>query len=333
MNNRILILIVFIAFGCKNSNSQEKKGKSSSHALNIIQIEEYLNNQAKKDSLHGVVLIADKDQILLKKAFGYKDLESSKKHSVDSSIGLASMSKMFTAISIMELKSQNKIDLDASLGNYLPKIENGFLKDSITVRELLSHTGGVGNYWGFTSDSEQNDFDTLYKLILKKVSIKDHGNFQYSNSDYIILGKIIESISKMSYTAYVENNILRPLEMNNTSVGLPDGGSNSTVDDLFKFSRALRNNQLLPKELIEEMRSKQSNANYGLGFQLNFKGESKIYGHPGGYYLDNTTLGVASALDIIDDRYTVIVLTNRNPGMGGSSVRNFLLDYIASKKI
>jgi len=81
------------------------------------------------------------------------------------------------------------------------------------------------------------------------------------------------------------------------------------------------------------MISKQSEEDYGLGFKLLFKGQSKIYGHPGGSFEDNSPLGIASALDIIDERYTVIVLTNRNPRMGGSKARSFILDYYTSNKI
>lgn len=331
---RLLKIVIFVLFvcSCKNGNKQTDNVYDKNNRTDIVAIEAFLESQSKKDSLNGAILIADGDDILLRKAYGFKDLNHSEKHSVDSKIGLASMPKMFTAICIMKLKSQHKIDLDASLGDYLPTIKNHFLKDSVTVRALLSHTSGLGNYWDYTDESDQGDLDKLYQLIIKNDAVEGHGNFRYSNSGFIVLGKIIESITGISYKAYVENNILKPLEMTSTSAVLPDGGSSSTLDDLMKFSKALRDNLLVSKESLDEMITKQSEANYGLGFQLNFKGQSKIYGHPGGSYEDDTVFGIASALDIIDNKYTVIVLTNRNPGMGGAKARSFILDDLTSLK-
>lgn len=333
MRKLTIIVIIFFCYNCKNEENKSLKNQDRNGQVDISKIEVFLKNQSQKDSLNGTVLIADGEKILLKKAYGFKDLSHTEKHTVDDKIGLASMPKMFTAISILKLKSQGKIDLDASLKNYLPKIKNQLLRDSVTVRELLSHTSGLGNYWDYTTESDQNNLETLYKLIIKNDSLDKIGSFRYSNSGYIVLGKIIESISGTSYAKYVERNILKPLKMNNTESVLPDGGSSSTLDDLLKFSRALRNNQLISQNDFKEMITKQSAANYGLGFQLNFKGQSKIYGHPGGYFEDNSTLGVASALDIIDNKYTVIVLTNRNPTMGGVKARNFILNYLATEKI
>ncbi len=331
MKQLVVLWIVFSTISScntkNNQNSKEDKG-----LIEISKIDNFLENLSHKDSLHGAVLIADGDNVLLKKAYGFKDLNHSEKHTVDSEIGLASMPKMFTAISIMMLKSQDKVHLNASVGDYLPQIENQFLKDSVTVRQLLSHTGGLGNYWDYTTESDQNNLDTLYHLIIQNDSLESHGNFRYSNSGFIILGKIIESVSGMAYNKYVKTKILEPLNMINTQSALPDGGTNSTLDDLFKFSQALRKNKLVKQTDIEEMKTKQSKANYGLGFQLNFIEDSKIYGHPGGYFEENLPLGVASTLDIIDDKYTVIVLTNRNPTMGGVKARNFIFNFIAKKK-
>ena len=320
----------FNYYGCNNKNNQN--GKEDKVLIEINEIDSFLENLSKKDSLHGTVLIADRDNILLKKAYGFKDLNHSERHTIDNKIGLASMAKMFTAISIMVLKSEGKIDLDSSVRDYLPQMGNQFLKDSVTVRQLLSHTSGLGNYWDYTTETDQNNLDTLYHLIVQNDSLESHGNFRYSNSGFIILGKIIESVSGIEYDKYVKNKILEPLNMINTQSFLPDGGNNSTLNDLFNFSQALRSNNLVKQTDIEEMRTKQSKANYGLGFQLNFIGDRKIYGHPGGFFEENSPLGVASALDIIDDKYTVIVLTNRNPSMGGVKARNFILNFIAKKE-
>jgi len=317
----LLILVLSSLLGYTQHLSQADK---------IAKVSRYLSQQAEKDSLHGTVLIADGDSVLLRNAYGFRDLESNEKHSLDGKIGLASMGKMFTGISIMQLEYQGKIDLGKSIGNYLTDIENQFFKDSITVKELLSHTSGLGNYWGYTNDSDQGNSDRLYQLILENETVEEHGKHRYSNSGFIILGKIIESISGKTYEQYVEDNILTPLKMRDTQVGKSDGGGNSTVNDLLKFSKGLRNHQLVAKQKFDPMIQDQMNNNYGLGFTVEVRNESKIYGHRGGFYQENTVIGVASALDIINDSITVIILTNRNPGMGGSEARDFMLNVLTN---
>ncbi|MDC3259791.1 beta-lactamase family protein [Flavobacteriaceae bacterium] len=332
MKNLILVMIILVAIGCKNSNDQVENGKIKNNAINVSEIENYLDHQANNDSLHGVVLIADKEQILLKKAYGYKDLNQSKKHTVDGTIGLASMPKMLTAISIMQLTSQGKIDIDKPIGNYLTDLENTLWKD-ITVKNLLSHTSGLGFYWDYPPEEISTDLDSLYEIIKKRDTEPNERNvFNYSNNGYIVLGKIIQEVSGLSYKEYITKHIINPLKMYDTQLGLPDGGHfESTADDLLKFSKALRNDKLINGEVLNEMKSKQSDVNYGLGFKLEFRNNSKLYGHTGGFASDDSGLGIASGMDIVDERYTVIVLTNRNPAMGGPKARSFILNYLLKK--
>lgn len=331
MKKITVLIMILLTISCKNNKNKPSFNEDGKKQISLIEIDSFLTSQAVKDSLNGVILIADNDEVLFKKAYGFKDLSHTEKHSLESKIGLASMPKMFTAIAIIKLAESGEIKLNNTVGNYLPEIKNQFLKDSVTIRQLLSHTSGLGNYWDYTNESDQKDLDKLYHLIVMNDSLKSHRKFRYSNSGFIVLGKIIESVSKVPYNEFVENNILTPLSMNNTQSVLPDGGSSSTVDDLMKFSKAIRNFELISKSDFDDMITKQSDANYGLGFQLNDKNDKEIYGHPGGYFEENTTLGVASAMDIIDNRYTVIVLTNRNPSMGGVNARNFILNDLTKQ--
>ncbi|MGC6479419.1 MAG: serine hydrolase domain-containing protein [Flavobacteriaceae bacterium] len=332
MKNLLLILSILTITGCKNPNREITKEPPKKNTTTLSEIEEFLDDQAKKDSLHGVVLIADKDQILLKKAFGYRDLNQTTNHTLGGKIGLASMPKMFTAISIMQLASEDKIDIDNPIGIYLKDIENPLWRD-ITVRNLLSHTSGLGFYWDYPPEEISADLDRLYTLIKKRdTTPKRQGVFNYSNNGYIVLGKIIQEVSGLTYEEYLTEHLIEPLKMSNTKLGLPDGGHfTSTADDLLKFSKALRNDKLISREVLNEMKRMQSDENYGLGFKLGFIAKSEIYGHTGGFGSDDTVLGIASAMDIIDDRYTVIVLTNRNPAMGGPKALSFILNYLSKK--
>ncbi len=337
MRNLLCIFfVVILSSGCKNSVLQDdvlqKSRKESNQVVkDISEIRLFLENQEKAGRLHGTVLIADGDTILLREAYGFRDLELSEKHTVFGKIGLASLPKMLTAISIMQLETQGKIDIDAPINFYLKDVENKNWKD-ISIKELLSHTSGLGFYWDYASYDDSYGLDDLYKLIKESdTDPREQGIFNYSNNGYIVLGKIIEEVANMSYEQYIEQNILSPLNMHNTEIGLPDGNSyTSTIDDLLKLSRGLRNYQLLKKKTLMKMTTKQSEEDYGLGFRLAFKGKSKVYGHPGGWSEGDSGLGIASALDIINDKYTAIILTNRNPRVGGAKARQFIINYLAN---
>src|SRR5690606_16033264 len=131
----LILLIATLIVSCKDD---VKKNVDKKEDGKILEIKSYLAEQAKKDSLHGVVLIGKNDEILLNEAYGYVDLDSIERHTLESQIGLASMGKMFTALSIMKLESQDKLDLEDLVSKYLNDIENIVIKDSVKIKHLLS---------------------------------------------------------------------------------------------------------------------------------------------------------------------------------------------------
>lgn len=330
-----VFLISLLLFSCKTDSNKSSTEQQDDKVVNTSEIEEYLDQLERTDSLHGVVLLADKDQILLKKAYGHKDLNKSEAHTIDGNIALASVPKMFTAIAIMQLADQGKIDINNPISQYLQELKNPIWKDSITVKNLLSHTSGLGFYWDYPPEELSDNLDSLYDVIKRRdTNPRERNVFNYSNNGYIVLGTIIQEVSGLPYQEYIAKHITNPLNMQSTQLGLPDGSSyyTSTADDLLKFSKALRSNTLIDRTILDKMISKQSENNYGLGFKLSFKGKSKIYGHTGGFASDDSGMGIASAMYILDERYTIIVLTNRNPGMGGPKALSFILNYLSKKE-
>ncbi|PIB30597.1 serine hydrolase domain-containing protein [Maribacter sp. 4G9] len=329
----LFVMITSLFTSCQDKANKIVENKEDSK---IVEIGNYLEKKAAKDSLHGVVLIGKNNEILLHEAYGYVDLDSIEKHSLDSQIGLASLGKMFTAISIMQLESKGKLDLNDLASKYLDDIENKAINDSVKIKHLLSHTSGLGDYFdelGVGNDDKENDLDYIYSVVKNDTFVSPVGKkFSYSNSGYILLGKIMEKITGTTYSDYVQRNILDKFQMTHTKIGLSDGGGSTTADDLWKFSEALRNRKLVEKRIFDMMIQKQSEADYGYGFKLKDLHGSKIYGHTGGFFLYGQKIGVASGFDIIDDEYTVIILTNRNPSLGGADVRNYLLDKLSGIK-
>ena len=168
-------------------------------------IDAYLSDAASKAHFPSMsVTVVDKENVLLSKTYG-----SCK--STETPFLLGSVSKSFTALCIMQLAEQGKIDLDANIAEYLPDAMDG---DKITVRQLLNHTGGLG---------EHQNLDN-YRIIGKQ------GVHIYANVNYALLGKIVEAVSEKSYESYVTENVFEPLNMSHSAATLEKSAENGLID-------------------------------------------------------------------------------------------------------
>lgn len=150
------------------------------------------------------ITIVNKENVLFSKTYG--DCEST-----DTPFLLGSVSKSFTALSIMKLVEQGKINLNAKLFNYLPNAKDG---DKITILQLLNHTSGLGEHQNLGN----------YKIIGKQ------GIHKYANVNYSILGKVIECVSGLSYEDYVEEKIFEPLSMSKSATTYEKAKDNGLID-------------------------------------------------------------------------------------------------------
>ena len=133
------------------------------------------------------VIVVNKDEVLFAEAYGNCE-------SIDTPFIIGSMSKSFTALAIMQLVEQGKIDLDTPISDYIDVslyLKNTLDGNRITVRQLLNHTSGLGTYQRFGSAKITDSY----------------GKYEYANVNYGLLGKIIESVSGKSYSDYVEQYI------------------------------------------------------------------------------------------------------------------------------
>lgn len=167
-------------------------------------IDNYLADASKKAHFPAMsVTIVDKEKTLLSKAYG--DCKAT-----DTPFLLGSVSKSFTALCIMRLVEQGKVVLDNAISQYLaPSKEN----DSITVRQLLNHTSGLGEHQNLTN----------YNIV------GEQGAHVYANVNYSLLGEIIENVSGMSYENYVNENIFAPLDMKNSFTDVQTAKANGLM--------------------------------------------------------------------------------------------------------
>jgi CubicO group peptidase (beta-lactamase class C family) len=161
-------------------------------------------------------------QLLYKGAEGYANLEEKIPATTSSMFRIASMSKSFTALAILQLRDAGKLKLDDPVEMYIPELKGqGLTNDApvITIRHLMSHSAGFpeDNPWGDRqlADSEKD----LTDLISGKLSFSNVAGveYEYSNLGFAMLGYIIHKVSGESYDAYIQKNILNPLGMNETT--------------------------------------------------------------------------------------------------------------------
>jgi CubicO group peptidase (beta-lactamase class C family) len=300
---------------------------------------------AAADEFAGAFLVARHGQILLQDAQGLADREAGTPNSLTTQFRLGSMNKMFTAVATLQLVEAGTLSLDDPIGTYLVGYPNQALASKVTVRHLLSHTGGTDDIFGPQFDQhrlqlrEHGDYLDLYGS--RSLAFEPGSRFVYSNYGYVLLGAIIEAVSGQSYYDYVHDHVFEPAGMTATgslpeSVAVPNravgylrrspdspwtsnvstlpwrgtaaGGGYSTVGDLLRFAEALQAGTLISTASLAQATRPQSEEPYGFGFGLEGEGSLRSYGHSGG------APGMNGELRIYPDLgYVVVSLSNLDP--------------------
>ncbi len=204
----------------QNSLSQEK----------ISQIESWVSENMKAGKIPGAsIVIVDGDKTVYSKGFGYSDIRTKKSVTQDTLFELGSTSKAFTALGILKLEKEGRVNLNDPVNKYIPwfkmkysgnyrgKKIDGFV--NITLSQLLHHTSGIPfKSIGDIPVSEADDAleKTVRTQVNKKLDFYPGEKFLYATINYDILGLVIKNVSGQSYEQYVKNNILQPLGLNNT---------------------------------------------------------------------------------------------------------------------
>lgn len=175
-----------------------------------------------KKAFNGNVLIAEKGNVLFEKSYGLANEATGQKLNLQTTFELASVSKQFTAMAIVLLAKQGKLNYDDKMAKYIPELS--FYGD-ITLRQLLHHTGGLPDYmelfekhWDKTKFALNQDIVNLMATHQPAVLFQPNEKYEYSNTGYALLGLIIEKAAKKSFANYLKDNIFTPLKMKNTKV-------------------------------------------------------------------------------------------------------------------
>ncbi|HTX23276.1 MAG TPA: serine hydrolase domain-containing protein [Steroidobacteraceae bacterium] len=321
-----------------------------------------LTTLTQQDRFAGAVLIARRGRPILTAAYGLADREAHIPNRIDTEFRFGSLGKMFTAVAIMQLAQAGTLDLDAPVGQYLKDYPNREIATRVTINQLLTHTGGTGDIFGpefFAHRESLRDLKDYIELYGTRAPLFEPGTRRdYSNYGFILLGRIIEVTSGLSYDEYLKRNVFTPAGMSSTgmlpeSVQLPRravgytasgqgelqsaadtlpyrgtsaGGGYSTVDDLLRFANALFSQRLLDAAHTYLLTAGGMSGPGGTFIPYDFAGKTlegrRFFGHSG------AAPGMNGELRIFpDDGYVVIVLANLDPP-AATRVANFISDRL-----
>ena len=250
------------------------------------QIDAYLASLTTQGLFNGSVLVARAGRVLLVQGYGQADRAQGISNTPGTQFRLASITKQFTAASILMLQARARLNVQDPICHYIAPCPAAW--QAITIHQVLSHTSGLPDYMAQTDYPRLEATPAAPGQIMARLSdlpldFTPGRAWNYSNTGYIVLGEIIEKVSGQSYADFLEQNIFRPLEMsasgydsgdNRTGVSalalgyrnqfassfvpapaglFADGGLYSTVEDLYRWDQALYTHKLLPQDLLDAM--------------------------------------------------------------------------------
>lgn len=185
------------------------------------EINNYLENLHSLNQFNGNYIVAENKKVISEKSLGFGDLEQQKPLNKNSQFPIASISKTFTATAILQLKQKNKLKLDDAVQKYYPS----FPYPNVTIKHLLSNTSGLGQYYSlFDSIMVQfpdkiitnSDIIPAFNQYKTPLSFSPGERWEYNNVNFCISALIIEKISGLSYSSYLEQYIFKPAGMKNS---------------------------------------------------------------------------------------------------------------------
>lgn len=309
-------------------------------AQDAARMDQVIRASSDADAFSGAVLVARDGRILLDQGYGLANREWNIPNDGDVKFRLGSLSKQFTAVAVMLLNQQGKLDLDAPIKTWLPDAPAAW--DAITPRHLLSHTAGVPNFTALSDFAAQKTLPaTLPQLIARfrdrPLDFAPGTRFAYSNSGYVLLSAIIEAASGQTYADFVAANLFQPLGMSDSGydrhdvilprrasgyapgaegvvnadyvdMSIPTGAGAlySTTRDLLKWEQGLFGGRLLNAQSMTALTTPVRNG-YAMGLMVSEADGKRLVWHNGAIEGFNTYMAYDPG-----DRTAVIVLGNLN---------------------
>ena len=305
-------------------------------------LDDFLTKQTTERSLSGSVLVAREGKLLLNNGYGEADREKKVPNTARTKFRIASITKQFTAMAVLILQARGKLGVQDRVCAYILNCPPAW--EAITFHHLLTHTSGLPDYYSSTDwrtfqATPMTPSGIVAHFMDKPLDFQPGEKWNYSNSGYTVLGTLIEQVSGISYEAFIKENILDPLKMEDTgyldntegmAVGYAtansttpadfedasslyaSGGMYSTVGDLYLWDQALYADKLIPKDLRDKMltpylpMSNFAGFSYGYGSMIGEIAGRRAVGHAG-------RIEGFSSLNMYfpDDKVAVVILSNQ----------------------
>jgi D-alanyl-D-alanine carboxypeptidase len=319
-------------------------------------VDAFVQGLMQKRHIPGVSVAVVRDgKVLLAKGYGSANLELGVPATENTVYQLASVTKTFTATAVMMLVHEGKLALDDKITERLADLPAAWGK--VTIRHLLSHTSGIKSYTSVRDFHKTSRKDYAKREILDLVAkepleFTPGEKWNYSNTGYFLLGMLIEKVAGKPYAEFMAERVFKPLNMTHTRANdlraiIPNRAQGyewngkelrngeyvspsqpfaagmlvSNVNDLVKWDAALANHTLLDEPTLEKMwtptrLSNGEETGYGFGWQTAKVNDHRLVSHGGGIPGFSTELS-----RFLDDKLTVIVLTNADGGHSGAIAR------------
>jgi CubicO group peptidase (beta-lactamase class C family) len=331
------VTVCIITFSCLIISAQKSNNNTAAFVDSLVK-ETFKNYPVASIS----VAIKKNDRVLMEKSYGLANVQLNVPATIHSIYTLNSISKMFTAISVLQLEEQGKLSLDDEIGKWLTGFDS--VKRKITISQLLSHSSGFKNYGG---ESWRKNYKSFTMTPAEWVDLSKNADldfppgtsYNYSNAGFDVLAFIVEKVSGEPFPDYVKQHIILPAHLNETGhysiqaivpqqVSLYDviknklyradewgepaygsGAIYSSIEDILKFEDAINKKILLKSSSLQKMRTSliinDQNFFYGLGTRIvNVSGHFG-FGHTG------SGGGATSVLTYFpDDDLAIVVLMN-----------------------
>jgi len=312
----------------------------SASAQGSAQFDQLVQSYVASRNFMGSVLVARGADVVFSKAYGFANVEWDIPNTPTTKFRIGSITKQFTAASILLLEERGKLKVEDPVSKHLADAPPAW--NAVTIAHLLTHTSGIASFTGFPEYRSRQPFATSTEQIVswfrdKPLEFQPGEKMNYSNSGYVLLGYIIERVTGDSYERFVQQNIFAPLGMKdsgydsnsaiirNRAAGYspgPGGRVNagfvhmsiphaagalySTTEDLLRWEQGLFGGKLLSPASLQKMTTPGKN-DYAFGVVVRTENGHKAIAHGGGIEGFNTSL-----VYLPDDRLTVVVLSNMN---------------------
>jgi CubicO group peptidase (beta-lactamase class C family) len=310
MRKSVLFLFVFLF----------ATGAFAQNAAKAQEFETFAARMMKLQQIPGLSVAIVHGDFRWSRGFGFADLENQVPATADSSYRMASVTKPMTAVAVLRLADEGKLDLDAEVQTYVPYFPRK--PHPVTVRQLLAHQGGISHYRDYDKEGRIKDPKTTREAIAIFADfdlVNEPGTkFSYSSYGFNLLGAVVEEVSKQPYGAYMTEYVWKPLGMTSTLMDDPiaiiphrvdgylldqqgklrrsdyvdissrfgGGGTRSTVGDMVRLMEGLAEGKVLKPETRELAWSMQPTRDqhftrYGLGFGLYSRNGRYVVAHSG----------------------------------------------------